>query len=190
MLAPRVSLPRRAASRAAVATASRRATKIFESTLSHLAVRGGQRGQGRNSAIGIFSLLGRIPTLAQAPMPGRWCGRGGGFNAGNPDIGAGFYAGRARCRSHVGQAIGRASTHWASPYSLGGPWASPLGEPVLRGRWASHSTTFTVASTFTVAHNACACLALSYGACSAPGARSACSVPARHWHSYGARSAP
>ena len=72
--------------------------------------------------------------------------------------------------------IGRARTHWANPYSLGEPvlgepsnevgasHQTRLGEPVLRGRWASHSTTFTVA-------NACACLALCLGtstsACSA-----------------------
>ena len=57
----------------------------------------------------------RIPTLARAPMPGRW---------------------RARYRSHVGRAIKRG---WASPYS------ESLGEPVLRvvgrartqSRWAS-----------------------------------------------------
>ena len=54
--------------------------------------------------------------------------------------------------------VGRASTHWASPYSLGKPvlgepsnevgasHQTRLGEPVLRGRWASHST-FTAAST-------------------------------------------
>ena len=64
--------------------------------------------------------------------------------------------------NEVGRA-GRARTHWAnpywaSPYSLGEPvlgepsnevgasHQTRLGEPVLRGRWASHST-FTAAST-------------------------------------------
>ena len=70
--------------------------------------------------------------------------------------------------TRLGEPVGRASTHWASPYSLGEPsnevgashqtrlgraikrgWGEPsnevgrasakgpLGEPVLRGRWAS-----------------------------------------------------
>ena len=91
----------------------------------------------------------------------------------------GFYAGQECGALGIGATlgepsneVGQASTHWASPYSLGEPsnevrasHQTRLGEPVLRGRWASHSTTFTVA-------NACACLALcllgtSTSACSA-----------------------
>ena len=61
-------------------------------------------------------------------------------------------------RGEPSNKVGRASTHWASPYSLGEPvlgepsnevgasHQTRLGEPVLRGRWASHST-FTAAST-------------------------------------------
>ena len=67
---------------------------------------------------------------------------------------------RARYRSRwaTSNEVGRASTHWANPYSL--------GELVLIGRaikraWARWATQpLSVASTFTVAHNACACLAL------------------------------
>ena len=46
-----------------------------------------------------FFFLGRIPTLArarlEASMPGRWCGGGGGFNAGQVAR-PGGYAGQVR----------------------------------------------------------------------------------------------
>ena len=60
----------------------------------------------------------------------------------NPDLGTGFYAGQECGTLGIGATlgkpsneVGRASTHWANLY-----WASHqtrLGEPVLRGRWAS-----------------------------------------------------
>ena len=86
--------------------------------------------------------------LGRAPMPGR---RGR----------AGMWRARRWASPYSSNEVGRASTHWASPYSLGEPvlgelgepsnevgasHQTRLGEPVLRGRWASHST-FTAAST-------------------------------------------
>ena len=103
-------------------------------------------------------ILGRIPTLARA-----WQGsdagqvaRPGGYA--RQECGA-LGVGRARTQgepsNEVGRAsilIGRARTHWASPYSfnkpvlgepsneVGASHQTRLGEPVLRGRWASHQT--------------------------------------------------
>ena len=164
----------------------------------------------------------------EAPMPGRWCGRGG-FYAGQVarpgcpqddslvppmsrkrgwasqySLGKPVLVGQAIKRGWASQyyvLIGRTRTHWANPYSLGEPvligrtrthWANPyslgepvligqranpysLGEPVLIGRTRTHWASQT---TFTVAHNACACLALCLLGTSTLGTFT--SVPARH----------
>ena len=76
-------------------------------------------------------------------MPGRWRGRGGGFDA-RQVVRPGFYAGQEcgalgiEALGEPSNEVGRASTHWgarthwASQYSLGEPSKGPLGEPALR----------------------------------------------------------
>ena len=84
--------------------------------------------------------------------------------------------------------VGRASTkgRWASQYY---PYVLRLSKVPARTQRTSLSQWPPLAqrpATFTVAHNACACLALLQ----VPARHCACSarsVPAQHWHSYGAR---
>ena len=86
--------------------------------------------QSRNPDLGLRGLGGL------AWPRGRWCGRGGGFNARQVARPGGFYARqvagmwRARYRSHVGQAIKQG---WASQCS------ESLGVPVLIGRTRTQS---------------------------------------------------
>ena len=150
---------------------------------------------GRPRGVQLVRVVGRT-RRAVAPMPGRWCGRGGGFDArqvARQECGAlGVEATLGEPSNEVGRAIKRG---WVSPYS------ESLGEPVLRvvGRVGQASTkgplgepvltTFTVASTFTVAHNA------TFTVASTPASKlrllgAVPTVPAQHRGAYGVRSAP
>ena len=76
-------------------------------------------------------------------MPGRWCGRGGGFNAGQVARPGGFYARQARqeCGAlGIEATLGKPSRRASTQSRLASPYLESLGEPVLRvvGRASTH----------------------------------------------------
>ena len=104
---------------------------------------GNRRGPffGPSRGVQLLRVVGQT-RRAVAPMPGRWCGRGGGFDArqvARPGFYAGQECGALGIKATLGEPSNKVGRGWASQYSLGKPVLRVVGRtPYLESLGEHH----------------------------------------------------